>query len=100
MSKSCSLIRACGLTPSGQAISGDISEGYLAWPSSPAQLKSISLTSTSFVIMTFVDEGHQTPIRGSAIVRGHAKRPIILFLPILQTFFALLQQMCRHRHIP
>ena len=80
MSKSCSFfIRANGLTPSGQAISGDISEGYLAWPSSPAQSKSISLTQTSFVIMTFGGRRSPNTNPHSCNSSRHQKQPIYRF---------------------
>ena len=44
---------AIAFTPSSQRISCDNRNGYLAWPSSPAQLKSTSLTLPSFVIKIF-----------------------------------------------
>src|SRR3979490_1852399 len=47
-----------GFTPAGQSTLGDIKYGYITCPYSPAQSKSMSLTSLASVIMTFGVRDH------------------------------------------
>ena len=73
-----------------------VKDTCLAFLSSPS-----SLTSPSFVIMTFGGRrDHQTPIHDRATLWVYPKQPIIQFIFILQAFSASPQQMYCHRHIP